>query len=185
MQTITIAGKLGADAIVRSTQGGDSVCSFSVAVDQRDGRDKSTNWWRVSLWGKRGEALAPYLLKGTSVTVTGDFALGDYEGKPQLNIRANGIALHGGLIPYTGTFLTFSDYSRNALRMAALMKINPLFVFTHDSIGLGEDGPTHQSRRHGRGCTADPCPCWRHPARTAWRESAGRRRRSGRFQRCR
>ena len=96
MQTITIAGKLGADAIVRSTQGGDSVCSFSVAVDQRDGRDKSTNWWRVSLWGKRGEALAPYLLKGTSVTVTGDFALGDYEGKPQLNIRANGIALQGG-----------------------------------------------------------------------------------------
>ena len=96
MQTITIAGKLGADAIVRSTQGGDSVCSFSVAVDQRDGRDKSTNWWRVSLWGKRGQALAPYLLKGTSVTVTGDFALGDYEGKPQLNIRANGIALQGG-----------------------------------------------------------------------------------------
>ncbi len=96
MQTITIAGKLGADAIVRSTQGGDSVCSFSVAVDQRDGRDKSTNWWRVSLWGKRGDALAPYLLKGASVTVTGDFALGDYEGKPQLNIRANGIALQGG-----------------------------------------------------------------------------------------
>lgn len=95
MQTIIIAGKLGRDAELRNTQGGDSVCSFSVAVDQRDGRDKSTNWWRVSLWGKRGEALAPYLLKGTSVTVTGDFALGDYEGKPQLNIRANGIALQG------------------------------------------------------------------------------------------
>jgi transketolase len=57
----------------------------------------------------------------------------------------NGIALHGGYIPYGGTFLTFSDYSRNALRMAALMKIRSLFVFTHDSIGLGEDGPTHQS----------------------------------------
>ena len=95
MQTIIIAGKIGRDAELRNTQGGDSVCSFSVAVDQRDGRDKSTNWWRVSLWGKRGEALAPYLLKGTSVTVTGDFALGDYEGKPQLNIRANGIALQG------------------------------------------------------------------------------------------
>lgn len=95
MQTIIIAGKLGRDAELRNTQGGDSVCSFSVAVDQRDGRDKSTNWWRVSLWGKRGEALAPYLLKGTSVTVTGDFALGGYEGKPQLNIRANGIALQG------------------------------------------------------------------------------------------
>jgi transketolase len=57
----------------------------------------------------------------------------------------NGLALHGGFIPYGGTFLTFSDYSRNALRMAALMKIRTIFVFTHDSIGLGEDGPTHQS----------------------------------------
>ncbi|HVW70040.1 MAG TPA: transketolase [Steroidobacteraceae bacterium] len=56
----------------------------------------------------------------------------------------NGIALHGGFIPYGGTFLTFSDYSRNALRMAALMRIRSIFVFTHDSIGLGEDGPTHQ-----------------------------------------
>jgi transketolase len=60
----------------------------------------------------------------------------------------NGIALHGGYIPYGATFLTFSDYSRNALRMAALMKIRSLFVFTHDSIGLGEDGPTHQSIEH-------------------------------------
>ena len=57
----------------------------------------------------------------------------------------NGMALHGGYIPFGGTFLTFSDYSRNAIRMAALMKIRVLFVFTHDSIGLGEDGPTHQA----------------------------------------
>jgi len=56
----------------------------------------------------------------------------------------NGIALHGGLIPFGATFLMFSEYARNALRMAALMKIRSLFVFTHDSIGLGEDGPTHQ-----------------------------------------
>jgi transketolase len=61
---------------------------------------------------------------------------------------ANGIALHGGLLPFSGTFLTFSDYARNALRMAALMKLRNLFVFTHDSIGLGEDGPTHQSVEH-------------------------------------
>ncbi|OGG48268.1 MAG: transketolase [Candidatus Handelsmanbacteria bacterium RIFCSPLOWO2_12_FULL_64_10] len=60
----------------------------------------------------------------------------------------NGIALHGGHIPYGGTFLTFSDYSRNAIRMAALMKIRVIHVFTHDSIGLGEDGPTHQSVEH-------------------------------------
>ncbi|QID17174.1 transketolase [Nitrogeniibacter mangrovi] len=57
---------------------------------------------------------------------------------------ANGLSLHGGLIPYTATFLMFSEYARNALRMAALMKIRQVFVFTHDSIGLGEDGPTHQ-----------------------------------------
>ena len=60
----------------------------------------------------------------------------------------NGIALHGGFIPYGGTFLTFSDYCRSALRMAALMRIRSIFVFTHDSIGLGEDGPTHQPVEH-------------------------------------
>jgi len=60
----------------------------------------------------------------------------------------NGVALHGGFIPYGGTFLTFSDYSRNAIRMAALMKRRVVHVFTHDSIGLGEDGPTHQSIEH-------------------------------------
>ncbi len=60
----------------------------------------------------------------------------------------NGMALHGGFIPYGGTFLTFADYSRNALRMAALMKQRVIFVFTHDSIGLGEDGPTHQPIEH-------------------------------------
>ena len=60
----------------------------------------------------------------------------------------NGIALHGGYIPYGGTFLTFSDYSRNAIRMAALMKLRVIHVLTHDSIGLGEDGPTHQPIEH-------------------------------------
>jgi transketolase len=60
----------------------------------------------------------------------------------------NGVVLHGGFIPFGATFLTFSDYSRNALRMAALMKLRSIFVFTHDSIGLGEDGPTHQSVEH-------------------------------------
>jgi transketolase len=60
----------------------------------------------------------------------------------------NGITLHGGFVPYGGTFLVFSDYARNALRMAALMKIRVIYVFTHDSIGLGEDGPTHQPIEH-------------------------------------
>jgi transketolase len=60
----------------------------------------------------------------------------------------NGLSLHGGLVPYGATFLVFSDYARNALRMAALMKIRAIYVFTHDSIGLGEDGPTHQPVEH-------------------------------------
>ncbi|MEW6688995.1 MAG: transketolase, partial [Pseudomonadota bacterium] len=60
----------------------------------------------------------------------------------------NGIALHGGFIPYGGTFLVFSDYARNAIRMAALMGVRVIYVFTHDSIGLGEDGPTHQPIEH-------------------------------------
>ena len=60
----------------------------------------------------------------------------------------NGMALHGGFIPYGGTFMTFSDYSRNAIRMAALMKQRVIHVLTHDSIGLGEDGPTHQPIEH-------------------------------------
>jgi transketolase len=61
-----------------------------------------------------------------------------------MSAMMNGIALHGGFIPYGGTFLMFSEYARNALRMAALMKIQSIFVYTHDSVGLGEDGPTHQ-----------------------------------------
>ncbi|PUA16785.1 transketolase [Glaciimonas sp. PCH181] len=65
-----------------------------------------------------------------------------------MSAMMNGITLHGGYLPFGATFLTFSDYSRNALRMAALMKIRSIFVFTHDSIGLGEDGPTHQSVEH-------------------------------------
>ena len=65
-----------------------------------------------------------------------------------MSAMMNGIALHGGYLPFGGTFLTFSDYSRNALRMAAMMKQRVVYVFTHDSIGLGEDGPTHQSVEH-------------------------------------
>ncbi|WP_255580976.1 transketolase [Caballeronia sp. dw_276] len=65
-----------------------------------------------------------------------------------MSAALNGVALHRGYLPFGGTFLTFSDYSRNALRMAALMKLRAVFVFTHDSIGLGEDGPTHQSIEH-------------------------------------
>jgi len=85
--------------------------------------------------------------KAVSAEGGGNYA---YYGVREFGMAAigNGIALHGGLLPFSGTFLTFSDYSRNALRMAALMKLRNVFVFTHDSIGLGEDGPTHQSVEH-------------------------------------
>ncbi|MEY3974818.1 MAG: hypothetical protein RIS59_1179, partial [Pseudomonadota bacterium] len=65
-----------------------------------------------------------------------------------MSAALNGMALHGGFIPFGGTFLVFSDYARNAVRMAALMKQRVIFVYTHDSIGLGEDGPTHQPVEH-------------------------------------
>ena len=87
----------------------------------------------------------------------------------------NGIALHGGFKPYCATFLVFSEYARNALRMAALMKINPIFVYTHDSIGLGEDGPagivdscraleavpSHPGRHNGESGVAEDFRCRR------------------------
>jgi transketolase len=85
----------------------------------------------------------------------------------------NGLALHGGYIPYGGTFLTFSDYSRNAVRMAALMKQRVIHVFTHDSIGLGEDGPTHQPVEHAASLRLIPNldvwrPCDEAETAVAW-----------------
>jgi len=93
---------------------------------------------------------------------------------------ANGLALHGGFIPYTATFLVFSDYARNAIRMAALMGLRQVMVYTHDSIGLGEDGPTHQPVEHLAALRLIPnLDVWR-PAdaletAVAWTEAIGRR----------
>ena len=91
----------------------------------------------------------------------------------------NGIALHGGYLPFGATFLTFSDYSRNALRMAALMKLRSIFVFTHDSIGLGEDGPTHQSVEHVSSLRLIPQldnwrPCDTVESAVAWQQAIKR-----------
>jgi transketolase len=87
-----------------------------------------------------------------SVVLTAESASGNYLhfGVREFGMSAmlNGIVCHGGFIPYAGTFLTFSDYARNAVRMAALMRLRVIFVYTHDSIGLGEDGPTHQPIEH-------------------------------------
>src|SRR5690606_16745579 len=92
----------------------------------------------------------------------------------------NGMALHGGIIPYCGTFLTFSDYARNALRMAALMKLRNIFVYTHDSIGLGEDGPTHQPVEHVASLRIMPNmrvwrPCDAVETVVAWQDAIERR----------
>jgi transketolase len=92
----------------------------------------------------------------------------------------NGLAIHGGFIPYGGTFLVFSDYARNALRMAALMKAGSILVLTHDSIGLGEDGPTHQPIEHLASLQIMPNmrvwrPCDGAETATAWRDAIERR----------
>ncbi len=113
-----------------------------------------------------------------STPISGDDAAGNYVwfGVREFGMTAicNGLALHGGFIPYCGTFLTFSDYSRNALRMAALMKIGTIEVFTHDSIGLGEDGPTHQPVEHTASLRLMPNmsvwrPCDTVETAVAWR----------------
>jgi transketolase len=92
----------------------------------------------------------------------------------------NGIALHAGFIPYGGTFLVFSDYARNAVRMAALMKVRSIYVFTHDSIGLGEDGPTHQPIEHAARLRLIPGldvwrPCDTVETAVAWTEALRRK----------
>jgi len=92
----------------------------------------------------------------------------------------NGLALHGGFIPYGGTFLTFSDYCRNAIRMAALMRVGSIFVLTHDSIGLGEDGPTHQPVEHVASLRLIPNvdvwrPCDSEESAFAWAAAIQRR----------
>jgi len=118
-----------------------------------------------------------------STTITGDDAAGNYIyfGVREFGMTAmcNGMALHGGLIPYSGTFLTFSDYARNALRMAALMKVQNILVYTHDSIGLGEDGPTHQPVEHVASLRLMPNmrvwrPCDTVETVVAWRDAIER-----------
>jgi transketolase len=120
---------------------------------------------------------------GSSV-VTGDDASGNYIyfGVREFGMTAicSGLSLHGGIMPYSGTFLTFSDYARNAVRMAALMRIQTILVYTHDSIGLGEDGPTHQPVEHTASLRLIPNmrvwrPCDTVETAVAWRDAIERR----------
>ena len=119
-----------------------------------------------------------------STVISGDDASGNYLyfGVREFGMSGicNGLGLHGGVIPYSGTFLTFSDYARNALRMAALMKLQNIFVYTHDSIGLGEDGPTHQPVEHVASLRIMPNmrvwrPCDTVETAIAWRDAIERR----------
>lgn len=95
MKSITIAGRLGRDAVLRNA-GDSQVLNFSVAVDSREGREKVTYWFDVALWGGRGERLAQYLTKGTTVAVTGDLGKREHDGKTYLTVRANDVTLLGG-----------------------------------------------------------------------------------------
>jgi transketolase len=119
-----------------------------------------------------------------STVITGDDASGNYIyfGVREFGMAAicNGLGLHGGTLPYSGTFLVFSDYARNALRMSALMDVQNVFVFTHDSIGLGEDGPTHQPVEHVQSLRIMPNmrvwrPCDTVETAVAWRDAIERR----------
>jgi transketolase len=145
------------------------------------------------------EAISPLLpeLFGGSADLTGsnltdvrasvsvnDHGAGNYlsYGVREFGMAAmmNGMALHGGLIPYSGTFMTFSDYARNAIRMAALMKQRVIHVLTHDSIGLGEDGPTHQPVEHAAALRLIPNnrlwrPCDGAETAVAWQQALARR----------
>ena len=116
-------------------------------------------------------------LRKDSVPLSAQSPAGNYVhfGVREFGMSAilNGVAAHGGFIPYGGTFLTFSDYARNAVRMAALMRLRVVFVYTHDSIGLGEDGPTHQPIEHLASLRVIPHldvwrPCDAVETATAW-----------------
>ena len=96
MKSITIAGNIGKDAETRTTQGGDSVTGWTVAVEDRSGKEKGTLWFDVAFWGKRGETLAQYLTKGSKVCVTGDLSKREHDGKTYLTIRADQVTLMGG-----------------------------------------------------------------------------------------
>lgn len=95
MNSCTFAGRIGKDAVLRTTPNGDVVLGFSVAVDERRGQEKTTLWIDCSLWGKRAEALAPYLGKGQSVCVSGQIGTRTHEGKAYLTLRVSEVTLLG------------------------------------------------------------------------------------------
>jgi transketolase len=169
--------------------GFDELVAACIKHAQTEGKSLATRQSSQATLNALGPAL-PELLGGSadltpsngtlrkdSITLDAATPAGNYVhfGVREFGMSAilNGVTAHGGFIPYGGTFLTFSDYARNALRMAALMRLRVIFVYTHDSIGLGEDGPTHQPIEHLASLRVIPHmdvwrPCDAVETATAW-----------------
>jgi transketolase len=158
------------------------------SVSTRDASGKAMNAIAAAVPGFIGGSADLAGSNRTTLKGLGDFGFGDNRGRNiHFGVRehgmaamVNGIALHGGLIPFGGTFFNFSDYLRPSLRLAALMQAHSIFIFTHDSIGLGQDGPTHQPVEHLTSLRAMPGltvfrPADANETAAAWREAIGLR----------
>jgi transketolase len=164
-----------------------AVPSFSPAegpIATREASGKAMNAIATALPGFVGGSADLAGSNRTTLKGLGDLGFGDNQGRNiHFGVRehamaamVNGMALHGGLIPFGGTFFTFSDYMRPSLRLAALMGAHSIFIFTHDSIGLGQDGPTHQPVEHLTSLRAMPGltvfrPADANETSAAWREA--------------
>ncbi len=176
--------------------GWDETAATCLAEMQSEGTKQASRKASQAVLEKIGPAL-PELIGGSadlsgsnntfwsgSIAVTHDTNAGNYVnyGVREFAMSAimNGLALHGGYIPYGGTFLVFSDYARNAIRMSALMGVRVIYIYTHDSIGLGEDGPTHQPIEHAASLRLIPRlslwrPCDGAETAAAWCAAVNRR----------
>ncbi len=182
-----MAGKLPDDWADTAARGIAEIAAESEAMATRKASLRALNAFAPALpemAGGSADLTGSNLTKhDKSVPISSTDAGGNYVwfGVREFGMAAicNGMRLHGGFLPYSGTFLTFSDYSRNALRMAALMRIQNVLVFTHDSIGLGEDGPTHQPVEHTASLRLMPNmsvwrPCDTVETAVAWRSAIER-----------
>jgi len=165
-----------------------SFSSSEGAISTRDASGKTMNAIAAALPGFVGGSADLAGSNRTTLKGQGDFGFGDNQGRNiHFGVRehgmaamVNGLALHGGLIPFGATFFNFSDYLRPSLRLAALMGVHSTFIFTHDSIGLGQDGPTHQPIEHLTGLRAMPNltvfrPADANETAAAWRVAIGLR----------